>query len=53
MKNGQTKKKLFILDECIFQDVKKRYKNGAFALVSESLFLRSLLEDVQNKLNRR
>lgn len=47
------KKKLLILDEKIFLDVKKRYKNGAFALVSESLFLRSLLEDVQNKLNRR
>lgn len=53
MKTGQTKKKLFILDDVIFQDVKKRYRGGAFALVSESLFLRSLLEDVQNKLNRR
>lgn len=47
------KKKLLILDEKIFMDVKKRYKNGAFALVSESLFLRTLLEDVQTKLNRR
>ena len=47
------KKKLLILDEKIYMDVKKRYKNGAFALVSESLFLRTLLEDVQTKLNRR
>ena len=47
------KKKLLILDEKIFLDVKKRYRGGAFALVSESLFLRTLLEDVQTKLNRR
>lgn len=47
------KKKLLILDEKILLDVKKRYNGGAFALVSESLFLRSLLEDVQNKLNKR
>ena len=47
------KNKLLILDEKIFFDVKKRYRGGAFALVSESLFLRSLLEDVQNKLNMR
>ncbi len=47
------KKKLLILDEKILLDVKRRYKNGAFSLVSESLFLRTLLEDVQTKLNKR
>lgn len=47
------KNKLLILDEKIFFDVKKRYRGGAFALVSDSLFLRTLLEDVQTKLNRR
>ena len=47
------KKKLLTIDEKIFKDVKLRYKGGLFALVSDSLFIRSLLEDVNTKLNRR
>lgn len=46
-------KKLITIDEKIFKDVKQRYKGGLFALVSDSLFIRSLLEDVNTKLNRR
>lgn len=46
-------KKLFNIDEKIFRDVKKRYKKGTCALLSDSKFIRILLEDVQTKLNRR
>lgn len=45
-------KKLLTIDEKIFKDVKRRYKGGLFSLVSDSLFIRSLLEDVNTKLNR-
>ena len=46
-------KKLMTIDEKIFKDVKRRYKGGLFALVSDSLFVRSLLEDVNAKLNKK
>lgn len=47
------KKKLFILDEKIFNDVKSRYAGGVYKHASDSLFLRSILESVQIKLNKR
>lgn len=47
------KKKLLILDEEVFNDVKKRFGGGRFALVSDSAFLRILLEKTQEKINRR
>lgn len=47
------KKKLFNIDEKVFNDVKSRYKGGVYKNSSDSLFLRSLLEQVQNKLNKR
>lgn len=47
------KKKLFNIDEKIFKDVKARYKNGIYKNASDSLFFRSLLEQVQIKLNKR
>lgn len=47
------KKKLLILDENILKDVKKRFGGGRFALVSDSAFLRMLLEKTQEKINRR
>lgn len=47
------KKKLFNIDEKVFKDVKARYKNGIYKNASDALFLRSLLEQVQNKLNKR
>lgn len=46
-------KKLITIDEKIFKDVKCRYKGGLFSLVSDSLFVRSILEDLNTKLNRR
>lgn len=46
-------KKLITIEEKIFKDVKSRYKGGLFALVSDSLFIRSLLEDVNAKLNKK
>lgn len=47
------KKKLFNIDEKVFKDVKARYANGIYKNASDTLFLRSLLEDVQTKLNKR
>lgn len=47
------KKKLLILDEKIFKDVKSRYARGVYKNSSDSFFLRELLEQVQNKLNKR
>lgn len=47
------KKKLLIIDEKIFNDVKYRYAGGVYKNASDSLFLRSLLEQVQIKLNKR
>lgn len=47
------KKKLFNIDEKIFKDVKSRYAGGVYKNASDSLFLRSLLEAIQNKLNKR
>ena len=47
------KKKLLILDEKIFNDVKSRYAGGVYKNASDSLFLRALLEQVQIKLNKR
>ena len=47
------KKKLLIIDEKIFNDVKSRYAGGVYKNSSDSLFFRSLLEQVQNKLNKR
>ena len=46
------KKKLLIIDETIFKDVKKRYRKGAAALLSDSRFIRLVLEDLATKLNR-
>ena len=45
-------KKLFNIDDKIFKDVKKRYKKGTCALLSDSKFIRILLEDANTKLNR-
>lgn len=47
------KKKLFNIDEKVFNDVKSRYAGGVYKKASDSLFLRSLLEQVQIKLNKR
>lgn len=47
------KKKLLNIDEKIFKDVKSRYAGGVYKNASDSFFLRSLLEQVQNKLNKR
>lgn len=47
------KKKLLILDDDILKDVKKRLGGGRFALLSDSRFIRELLEKTQEKLNRR
>ena len=47
------KKKLLIIDEKVFNDVKDRYAGGVYKNASDSLFLRSLLEAVQTKLNKR
>lgn len=47
------KKKLLILNEDVLKDVKKRFGGGRFALVSDSSFLRMLLEKTQEKINRR
>lgn len=47
------KKKLLNIDEKVFKDVKSRYADGVYKNASDSLFLRSLLEQVQIKLNKR
>lgn len=47
------KKKLLNIDEKIFKDVKSRCAGGVYKTASDSFFLRSLLEQVQNKLNKR
>lgn len=47
------KKKLFNIDEKVFNDVKSRYARGVYKNASDSLFLRALLEQVQIKLNKR
>lgn len=47
------KKKLFNIDEKVFNDVKSRYAKCVYKNASDSLFLRELLEQVQNKLNKR
>lgn len=46
------KRKLLILDEEILKDVKKRFGGGRFVLVSDSAFVRMLLEKTQEKINR-
>lgn len=46
------KKKLLIIDEKIFTDVKKRYARGVYAFAPDSVFIRNVLEDINRKLNR-
>ena len=46
------KKKLLIIDENIFNDVKKRYASGVYAFAPDSVFIRRVLEDINRKLNR-
>lgn len=43
------KRKLFIIDEKNFKDLKRIYRGGLFARVSDSLFIRELIETTLNK----
>lgn len=43
------KKKLFIIDEKNFKDLKRIWRRGLFARVSDSLFIRELIEATLEK----
>lgn len=43
------KKKLFIIDEKNFKDLKKIWRGGIFERCSDSLFIRELIENTLKK----
>ncbi len=43
------KKKLLIIDEKNFNDLKRIWRRGLFARVSDSLFIRELIETILQK----
>ena len=43
------KRKLFIIDEKNFKDLKKIWRRGLFVRVSDSLFIRELIEATLKK----
>lgn len=47
------KRKLFIIDEKNFKDLKRIWRRGLFARVSDSLFIRELIETTLEKEARK